>query len=210
MNTGLLIVLSGFSGAGKGTVVKRLLEKYSGQYALSISATTRQPREGEKEGVSYFYKTEEEFQKMIADGEFIEYAQYVKNSYGTPRSYVEQKLSEGKNVILEIELQGALKVKEKLPDALMLFVMPPTAEELKNRLVGRGTEDMETIEARLSRASEEAESIQYYDYLIINDDLEECVDDIHALISSEHNKVSRNEEKIKKMKEELRQFRKEN
>ena len=143
---GILIVVSGFSGAGKGTLMKRLLEKYEERYALSVSATTRQPREGERDGIEYFFKTKEEFEKMIAKEELIEYARYVENYYGTPRAYVEQMLEAGKDVILEIEIQGALKVKKAFPDTLLLFVVPPSAEELKHLLVGRGTESMEVIE----------------------------------------------------------------
>ena len=154
---GILIVVSGFSGAGKGTLMKRLLEKYEERYALSVSATTRQPREGERDGIEYFFKTKEEFEKMIAKEELIEYARYVENYYGTPRAYVEQMLEAGKDVILEIEIQGALKVKKAFPDTLLLFVVPPSAEELKHRLVGRGTESMEVIESRLKRAVEESD-----------------------------------------------------
>ena len=133
---GILIVVSGFSGAGKGTLMKRLLEDYD-DYALSVSATTRSPRPGEEDGREYFFKSVEEFEKMIAQDELIEYAKYVNNYYGTPKEYVMQQLEEGKDVILEIEIQGALKVKEKYPDTLLLFVTPPGARELKERLVGR-------------------------------------------------------------------------
>ena len=157
---GILIVVSGFSGAGKGTLMKELLSRYPEDYALSISATTRSPREGEKNGREYFFKTKDEFEKMIAKGELIEYAKYVENYYGTPRSYVETKLAEGKDVILEIEIQGALKVKEAFPDTLLLFVTPPTAGELRSRLVGRGTETMDVIESRMRRACEEAEGME--------------------------------------------------
>ena len=136
---GILIVVSGFSGSGKGTIMKELLKQYD-NYALSISATTRNPRPGEEDGREYFFKTVEDFEKMIAKEELIEYARYVDNYYGTPRAYVEEQLEAGKDVILEIEIQGALKVKEKFPDTLLLFVTPPSAEELKSRLVGRGTE----------------------------------------------------------------------
>lgn len=150
---GILIVVSGFSGSGKGTIMKELLKQYD-NYALSISATTRNPRPGEKDGREYFFKTVEDFEKMIAKEELIEYARYVDNYYGTPRAYVEEQLDAGKDVILEIEIQGALKVKEKFPDTLLLFVTPPSAEELKNRLVGRGTETMDVIEFRMKRAIE--------------------------------------------------------
>ena len=139
MSKGILVVVSGFSGAGKGTVMKRLLEKYN-DYALSISVTTRNPRPGEEDGREYFFRTKEEFEKLIKEDALIEYAQYVENYYGTPRSYVEEQLQAGKNVILEIEIQGAMKVKEKIPEALLVFVTPPTVEELEKRLKGRGTE----------------------------------------------------------------------
>ena len=150
---GILIVVSGFSGAGKGTLMKRLLEKYEERYALSVSATTRQPRERRVRRIEYFFKTKEEFEKMIAKEELIEYARYVENYYGTPRAYVEQMLEAGKDVILEIEIQGALKVKKAFPDTLLLFVVPPSAEELKHRLVGRGTESMEVIESEIKTRS---------------------------------------------------------
>ena len=162
MSKGILVVVSGFSGAGKGTVMKRLLEKYK-DYALSVSATTRNPREGEVDGREYFFRTKEEFEKLIEEDALIEYAQYVGNYYGTPRSYVEEQLSQGKNVILEIEIQGAMKVKEKIPEALLVFVTPPTVEELKNRLVGSGTETEDDIADRLARAAEEAEGMGEYD-----------------------------------------------
>ena len=155
-NKGILTVVSGFSGSGKGTIMKELLRKYNEQYALSISATTRSPRPGETDGVEYFFKTREEFEEMIAADALIEHAQYVGNYYGTPRSYVEEQLEAGRDVILEIEIQGALKVKERFPDTLLLFVTPPSADELKSRLVGRGTEAMDVIESRLARALEEA------------------------------------------------------
>ena len=151
-NQGVLAVISGFSGAGKGTLMKELMKRYEETYALSVSATTRNPREGEVDGREYFFKTTEEFEKMIAKEELIEYARYVENYYGTPRTYVEQQLEAGKDVILEIEIQGALKVKERFPDTLLLFVTPPSAKELRRRLVGRGTETMEVIESRLARA----------------------------------------------------------
>lgn len=203
---GILIVVSGFSGAGKGTLMKELLKKYPDNYALSISATSRKPREGEQEGVEYFFKTREEFEKMIEGEELVEYAQYVGNYYGTPKAYVEEQLEAGKDVILEIEIQGALKIKEKFPQTVLMFVTPPSAEELKNRLVERGTEDMETIERRLSRAVEEAEGIEAYDYLVVNDILEICVEEMHQIISNEHTRISRNLPAIEQMREELKGF----
>ena len=199
---GILAVVSGFSGAGKGTIMKALLGKYD-NYALSISATTRKPREGEVHGREYFFLSVEEFEKLIEEDQFIEHARYVSNYYGTPRSYVEEKMAEGKDVILEIEIQGALKVKEKFPETLLVFVVPPSAEELKNRLVGRGTETMEVIESRMDRALEEAEEMDAYDYILVNETIDKAVEDLHNLIQSQHMKVSGNQELIKKMKEEL-------
>lgn len=202
---GVLVIVSGFSGAGKGTVMKGLMEKYN-DYALSISATTRKPREGEVHGVHYFYKTVEEFERMIEQNELIEYAQYVGNYYGTPREYVETQLDAGKNVILEIELQGAMKVKELIKDVVLIFITPPSAKELKERLIGRGTEDMDTINARLARAVEESVFMDKYDYLLINDKLDECIDELHNIIQSERSKVDRNAETISLIKEDLKVF----
>lgn len=205
-NKGILTVVSGFSGAGKGTIMKELLAKYGQNYALSISATTRAPRPGETDGVEYFFKSREEFEQMIADGELIEYAQYVGNYYGTPKTYVEKQLEAGRDVILEIEIQGALKVREQFPDALLLFVTPPSADELKKRLIGRGTESMEVIESRLARALEEAKGLEEYDYLVVNDVLAECVEEVHQIIRNERYRVSRNADNIKEMREELKGF----
>ena len=205
-NKGILLVLSGFSGSGKGTVMKEIMKKYSDRYALSISATTRAPRPGETDGVEYFFKTRAEFEAMIENDELVEYAQYVSNYYGTPKAYVEEQLNAGKDVILEIEIQGALKIKEKFPDTLLLFMTPPSAEELKKRLIGRNTETMEVIESRLSRAGQEAEGIENYDYLIINDDLEKCVEQFHSIVTNEHDRVSRNEEHIDNMRSQLAAF----
>lgn len=202
---GILTVVSGFSGAGKGTVMKALTESFEG-YALSVSATTRAPRPGEQDGREYFFRTEEQFQEMIAEDALIEYACYVNHSYGTPREYVESRLAEGKDVLLEIEIQGALKVKEKFPDAVLLFVMPPSARALKERLVGRGTEDMEVIESRMKRACEEAEGVENYDYLIINDKLEECVKEVHCILQGEHRRMPRNMELISGMRKELKEI----
>ena len=204
-NQGVLAVISGFSGAGKGTLMRALLERYD-NYALSISATTRAPREGEVDGREYFFKTREEFEQMIEHDELVEYAQYVGNYYGTPKEYVFSNLKAGKDVLLEIEIQGALKVKEKFPDTLLMFVTPPSAEELKNRLVGRGTEEMSVIESRLSRAVEEAQGIEAYDYLIVNDKLDECVEEVHSIIHNEHFRVSRNLSAIYDMRHQLTAF----
>ena len=204
---GILIVVSGFSGAGKGTIMKALLERYD-NYALSISATTRNPRPGEEEGKAYFFKTTEEFEKMIAKDDLIEYAMYVGNYYGTPKAYVEEQLRAGKDVILEIEIQGAMKVKEKIPEALLVFVTPPTVAELEKRLKGRGTETDQVIADRLARAGEEAKGMDQYDYILVNDDVEECVDHLHDIIVSEHSRASRNIDFIEDIQRQTKAFQK--
>lgn len=203
---GILIVVSGFSGAGKGTLMKQLVHAYD-NYALSISMTTRNPRPGEVDGREYFFVSREKFEETIGNDGLVEYASYCDNYYGTPREYVERQLEKGKDVILEIEIQGALKVKKKFPTALLLFVMPPSAGELKKRLVGRGTESLDVIEKRLRRASEEAEGIEEYDYIIINDQLNECVQRMHTLIQAAHDTPVRNKEFIDNMRKELEAFR---
>ena len=185
---GILIVVSGFSGAGKGTLMKELMRKYPENYALSISATTRGPRDGEVDGREYFFLSREKFEKMIANNELIEYAKYVENYYGTPRAYVEKMLDEGKDVILEIEIQGALKVKEKFPDTLL----------------------MEVIESRMNRACEEAEGMSAYDYLVVNDELDDCVEEMHSIIQGEHHRSSRNVNFMNDIKEELEELKGEN
>ena len=202
---GSLIVLSGFSGAGKGTVVKELMKQYS-QYALSVSMTTRQPREGEIEGESYFFVTKERFEEEISRGGLLEYARYVDNYYGTPRAYVEKMLREGRDVILEIEVQGGLQIREKTEGALLVFLTPPTAEELKNRLTGRGTEDETAIAGRIRRAAEEAVFMKDYDYILVNDELSRCVEEFHRIVESEKHKSSRNEEFIAGISAELKEI----
>ncbi len=204
-NKGILVVLSGFSGSGKGTLVKRLLEEYD-NYALSISMTTRMPRPGEEHGKSYFFVTKEEFQSTIERNGLLEYAQYCDNFYGTPKAYVEEQLANGKDVILEIEVQGALQIKEKFPETLLLFVTPPSAQVLKNRLAGRGTETEEVINKRMRRAAEESESMSLYDNIIVNDDLEECVKFTHNVIQSAHSTPDRVSKLIANLKEELSGF----
>ena len=196
---GILIIVSGFSGAGKGTIMKELTSRYE-QYALSVSATTRAPRPGEEDGVAYFFRTKKEFEQMI------EYARYVDNYYGTPKAYVEEQLTAGHDVILEIEIQGARKIKEQYPDAVLLFVTTKDAMTLKERLEGRGTETPEVIAQRLARAVQESEGIEEYDYLVVNDVLEECVEQVHGIIDSEHQRIVRHKEKISKIREELKAF----
>lgn len=202
---GILAVVSGFSGAGKGTLMRELVSRYS-CYALSVSATTRSPRAGEAEGVSYFFKTREEFEEMIRQEAFIEYAAYVGHYYGTPKEYVLSRLEEGRDVILEIEIQGALRVKEQYPDAVLLFVMTPGAAELLRRLRLRGTEGEDVIRSRLERACEEARGIEAYDYVVVNDVLEDCVQDIHHIIQGECWRVARNLGRIEAVRQDLCKF----
>jgi guanylate kinase len=203
--TGILTVVSGFSGAGKGTLMKALLKKYD-NYALSISATTRNPREGEVDGREYFFKTKEEFEKMIEEGEFVEYACYVGNYYGTPKKYVEEQMAAGKDVILEIEIQGALAIKEKFPQALLLFIAPPSADVLKQRLTDRGTETQEVIDKRLARAVEESQGIENYDYLVVNDVLDECVENVHHMIQCEGWRMNRRQADVEEFKKQISKF----
>ena len=202
---GTLVVVSGFSGAGKGTLMNRLLEKYD-DYALSISTTTRAPRDGEVDGKEYFFTSEEEFKQLIQANKLIEHAKYVCHYYGTPQDYVEEKLASGKDVILEIEIQGALKIKEKIPDTLLLFVVPPSIEELKNRLLTRGTECDEVIDSRIERAVEEAQGMSEYDYILVNEDVEKCVDEMHMIIQGAKEKVSNNKELIKGIQDDLTNY----
>ena len=204
-NKGILVVLSGFSGSGKGTLVKRLLEEYD-NYALSISMTTRLPRPGEEHGKSYFFVTKEEFTSTIERDGLLEYAQYCDNFYGTPKAYVEEQLANGKDVILEIEVQGALQIKKKFPETLLLFVTPPSAKVLKERLAGRGTETEEVINKRMRRAAEEADSMALYDNIIVNDDLEACVKYTHNVIQSSHSTPDRVSKLIANLNEELKCF----
>lgn len=202
---GIIIVVSGFSGAGKGTLMKKLTEVYD-TYALSVSMTTRAPRPGEQEGRDYFYVSREEFEHRIGQDGFVEHAEYCGNYYGTPRDYVESQLEAGKDVILEIEIQGALEIKKKFPTALLLFVMPPSAAELKKRLIGRGTETEEVIDRRLRRAVEEAQGIEEYEYIIINDDLDTCVKEMHSLIQGAHDTPFRNKEFIGEIRSQLEEL----
>lgn len=202
---GLLIVISGFSGAGKGTLVKALLKKYD-NYALSVSMTTRAPRPGERDGVEYFFTDRKHFEETIKQDGLIEYAPYCGNYYGTPKAYVEEQLAAGKNVILEIEIQGALKIKDKFPESLLIFVTPPSADELRRRLEGRGTESEDAIARRLARAAEESEGVEAYDYIVINDSLDECVEEVHQVVNAARRAPVRCQDLIQEIRTELKSF----
>ena len=178
---GKLVVISGFSGVGKGTVVNRLLNDYD-HYKLSVSMTTRKPRDGEVHGVNYYFVSNEEFEEMIGNGGLLEHAGYADHYYGTPRSFVEENMAKGKDVILEIEVQGAMQIKKKHPDAILIFVTTPDAEEMARRLLGRKTENAEQIINRLKRAVDEAEHMKNYDYIVVNDKLEDCAKEINSIV----------------------------
>lgn len=182
---GHLIVLSGPSGVGKGTVCSALRKRAS-DLVYSVSATTRKPRAGEVDGVNYFFKTHEQFQTMIANNELLEWAQYVNNFYGTPRAFVEETLASGKDVILEIEVQGALQVKQKFPDGVFIFLMPPNLEELRSRIEGRGTETSDVVDQRMLTAIDEIRTLEQYDYAVVNDQVELACDRILAILVAEH------------------------
>lgn len=198
---GVLIIISGFSGAGKGTIVKRLVN--DDQYSLSISATTREAREGEVEGVDYHFISREAFESMIEADDLIEYATYVGNYYGTPKSFVLEQLKSGKDVILEIEMQGALQVRRLFEDALLVFITAPSAFEIKERLINRGTEDMDLIYKRLEKSYTEIDAIDDYDYILVNDGLDQTVEELHGIIHAEHERVKRNKDLKDRLKSEF-------
>ena len=198
MAKGVLLIISGPSGSGKGTIVEQLVSELG--YCVSISATTRNPRPNEKDGIHYFFKTKEEFEKMIDNGELLEHAAFCGNYYGTPKNYVEEQLESGKNIILEIEVQGALQVKKKYNNAVLIFTMPPTLTELRRRLEFRGTETKDVIDARINRAEEELEFLPDYDYIVINDTVDEAVKDVDCIVKAERMKCSRNPELKNKFK----------
>ena len=200
---GLLIVLSGPSGVGKGTVRAAIFSKGEQKFVYSISATTRQPRTGETDGVDYFFKTREEFEQMIQNKQLLEYAEYVGNYYGTPLEYVENTLEQGKDVFLEIDVQGAIQVRELMPDGVFIFLTPPDLNELESRIVNRGTDSDEVIAKRMKTAREELELMKYYDYSVVNDTVDNAVQKIEAIIQTEHLRIVRNLDTIEELEEIL-------
>ncbi|WP_314451048.1 guanylate kinase [uncultured Granulicatella sp.] len=200
---GLLIVLSGPSGVGKGTVRAAIFSKEEQKFVYSISATTRLPRTGETDGVDYFFKTREEFEQMIQNKQLLEYAEYVGNYYGTPLEYVESTLATGKDVFLEIDVQGAIQVRELMPDGVFIFLTPPDLNELESRIVNRGTDSDEVIAKRMKTAREELELMKYYDYSVVNDTVDNAVQKIEAIIQTEHLRIIRNLDTIEELEEIL-------
>ncbi|NLA84737.1 MAG: guanylate kinase [Clostridiales bacterium] len=191
MRSGLLIVISGPSGAGKGTICKGWLEKNS-DAVLSVSVTTRPPRPNEQDGKNYFFKTREEFEAMIKDNDFLEYAEVYGNYYGTPRKYVQQQLSKGRDVVLEIDIQGALQIKERFDEGVFIFIVPPTMEELRRRNVNRGTEDPDAVLKRFKCAFKEINFIRRYNYVVVNDSVNDAIENIDAIVKAEKCRVDRN------------------
>ncbi|MEB3101244.1 guanylate kinase [Ferviditalea candida] len=202
MEKGLLIVLSGPSGVGKGTVCSALRKDMT-ELVYSVSATTRSPRAGEIDGVNYFFKTREQFQRMIENDDLLEWAEYVGNYYGTPRSFVEETINQGKDIILEIEVQGALKVRSKFPGGIFIFLMPPSLEELQSRIETRGTETDDSIRSRMSTALDELKYLEHYDYAVVNDQVELACERIQAIITAEHHRKDRMLPIIKEMLEKV-------
>ena len=200
---GLLIVLSGPSGVGKGTVRAAIFSKGEQKFVYSISATTRKPRTGETDGVDYFFKTREEFEQMIQNKQLLEYAEYVGNYYGTPLEYVENTLATGKDVFLEIDVQGAIQVRELMPEGVFIFLTPPDLNELESRIVNRGTDSDEVIAKRMKTAREELELMKYYDYSVVNDTVDNAVQKIEAMIQTEHLRIVRNLDTIEELEEIL-------
>ena len=196
MKKGKLLIISGFSGVGKGSIVREMLKAFD-NYKISISCTTRDPRPKEEDGVHYHFVSKEEFEKMIENDELLEHAKYVDNYYGTPKKFVEECLEKGENVILEIESEGARKVKEKMPEAMMIFVLPPTAGHLKERLLKRGSEDSEGIEKRLQKAVEETDALKHYEYFVINDEVDKAIDNIDKIVTDTNPNLASEDEVLK-------------
>lgn len=188
---GLLIVISGPSGVGKGTVRKALFERKGHDLDYSVSMTTRKPRDGEVDGIDYYFVSKEEFLSQIDQGNLLEYAEFVGNIYGTPKDKVEEKLKQGREVVLEIEVNGAMQIRSKMPNAVLIFIAPPSFEALENRLIARGTERGEVIKERLEKAKKEIKLASQYDYIVINDEVKNASDRIMAIIRAEHAKSSR-------------------
>lgn len=198
LQKGLLVVLSAPSGTGKSTVSRLLVQK-NNRLRLSVSATTRAPRKNEVEGKDYFYKTTEEFKKMIENDEFVEWVEYCGNYYGTPKKYIDDSIENGFDVLLEIEVEGAAKIKEKYPDCVLIFMLPPSFEELKRRIVGRGTEKPEIIENRLNQAKKEIKCIDMYDYVVLNDSIDNAINSVNTILEAEKAKVKRNKDLLKQI-----------
>ena len=201
-DTGQIIVISAPSGAGKGTVIKQLLENDNKTRWLSVSATSRAPREGEQEGINYYYLTEKEFTKRIKDNYFLEYTNYAGNYYGTPKEFIKDKIEKGIDVILEIEIEGAMNIKRLIPEALFIFIMPPSLKELVKRLKGGGTESNEKILKRFHEAYKEINEVTKYNYVVVNDNIDSAVEKIEAIIKAERCRVDRIEEVYLDTKEE--------
>ena len=201
---GLLVVISGFSGAGKSTLTKKLLADYD--YGYSVSAATRSPREGEVDGRDYRFMSREQFEQLISEGALLEYNQYVGNYYGTPKKYVTEQLEAGRDVILEIDVNGARQVKQSCPEAVLIFVTAPSAGVLAERLTGRGTESAEVVRKRLTQALKETEDALQYDYLIVNEDLEETAKHLHALIQDQHLRLSQQEGYLETFRREMQEL----
>ena len=199
---GVLLVISGPSGAGKGTICKALLEKHKDIY-LSVSATTREPREGEVHGVNYFFTTKEDFLKKVEEGDFLEHAEVYGNYYGTPKSSVQKMLDEGRDVILEIDIQGALKVKENWEEGIFIFILPPSMEELKQRIIKRGSETEESLMTRFKNAYQEINYVSKYNYAVVNDEVDTAVNKIEGIIAAEKCRVDRIKDTILDSKEGL-------
>lgn len=202
-NNGLLIVISGPSAVGKGTICKELIKKNIGNLEISVSATTRKPRKGEIDGVNYYFKEKEDFERMIEYGEFLEYAKVYDNYYGTPKKNVRDRIEQGKDVILEIDIQGAEQVRQNCKDGIFIFVMPPSFEELKNRIMKRGTESQKDIDKRMKNAFEEVQQSKYYHYIVVNDNLDSAVENIYSIIKAEKCRLSRYHIDFSEFKEEL-------